>query len=82
MAGHALLDHASSSRPEGVAPLDDGEQQRRLGRRTLLLHLAKQVPQRSGARSSNSSFLAAGVSRNRASAGCSFAGTGGASRRL
>ena len=34
--------HASSSRPEGVAPLD-GERSRRLGRRTLLLHLAKQV---------------------------------------
>ena len=41
------LRDASSSRPEGVAPLD-GEPSRRLDRRTLLLHLAKQWPRRSG----------------------------------
>ncbi len=50
----ALPGHASSSRPEGVAPLDV-VQWRRLGRRTLLLDLAKAGGRSGRGRSSSSS---------------------------
>jgi len=41
------VDHVSSSRPEGTAALD-GDRWRRLGRRTLLLDMAKQVAEAVG----------------------------------